>query len=126
MKSLIGFKVAFIIMFISSGCSNSTIDRNSNNDPELVGKWVRKNKYHLDLYRNGIGSKEKNVLVTENIKKFKKERINWVSFNNNFLIINSDEKVMGFSYQVSGDTLYMRQPEDNLEFFIRVVEEKKE
>jgi len=31
---------------------------------------------------------------------------------------------MGFSYQVIGDTLFLRQPEDNLELFIKVAEEK--
>lgn len=33
---------------------------------------------------------------------------------------------MGFSYQVKGDTLFIRQPEDNLEFFIKVRDEKNE
>ena len=65
-------------------------------------------------------------MVTEDIKKFKKERINWASFNNNFLLINTDEKVMGFSYQIKGDSLFLRQPEDNLEVFIKVRDEKNE
>tara|TARA_B110000483_G_C17859912_1_gene413766 strand:- start:74 stop:481 length:408 start_codon:yes stop_codon:yes gene_type:complete len=118
----------YMIIFLFSSCTNSEpdISETTNNDPELVGKWIRSNKYHLNLYSNGIGSKDENVLVTEDIKKFKKERINWASFNNNFLLINTDEKVMGFSYQVIGDSLFLRQPEDNLEFFIKVREEKNE
>ena len=112
-------KTIFLIFILFTGCT--TADNNSlNNDPALVGKWVRKNKYHLELYDNGIGSKNKDVKVDEDIKKFKKDRINWVTFNNNFLLINTDEKVMGFSYQVIADTLYIRQPEDNLEYFIKV------
>jgi|SaaInlStandDraft_5_1057022.scaffolds.fasta_scaffold99787_2 hypothetical protein len=128
MKPLISIFNIYMIIFLFSGCTNSDSGNSAttNNDPELVGKWIRKNKYHLDLYSNGIGSKDKNVVVTEDIKKFKKERINWASFNNNFLLINSDEKVMGFSYQVKGDTLFLRQPEDNLEFFIKVRDEKIE
>ena len=117
-----------MIIFPFSACTNSDTGSSAttNNDTELVGKWIRKNKYHLNLFSNGIGSKDKNVVVTEDVKKFKKERINWATFNNNFLLINSDEKVMGFSYQVKGDTLFIRQPEDNLEFFIKVRDEKNE
>ncbi len=117
-----------MIIFLFSACTNSDTGSSAttNNDTELVGKWIRKNKYHLNLFSNGIGSKDKNVVVTEDVKKFKKERINWATFNNNFLLINSDEKVMGFSYQVKGDTLFIRQPEDNLEFFIKVRDEKNE
>ncbi|MCH2230834.1 MAG: hypothetical protein MK105_10860 [Crocinitomicaceae bacterium] len=116
---LIGF---YSIASLLSCCANSEPEtpKNTNNDTSLVGKWVRNGRYHLDLYSNGIGSKDKNVTVTEDIKQFKKERINWVTYNDNFLLINSDEKVMGFSYQVIGDTLYIRQPEDNLEFFLKV------
>ena len=33
---------------------------------------------------------------------------------------------MGFSYQIKGDSLFLRQPEDNLEVFIKVREEKNE
>ncbi|MDG0972976.1 MAG: hypothetical protein P8O07_02365 [Crocinitomicaceae bacterium] len=128
MKSFISLFGIYMIIFLNSGCTNSESGSSSttNNDPELVGKWIRKNKYHLDLYSNGIGSKDKNVVVTDDIKKFKKERINWASFNDNFLLINTDEEVIGFSYQVKGDTLFLRQPEDNLEFFIRVRDEKNE
>lgn len=117
-----------MIIFLFSACTNSDTGSSAttNNDTELVGKWIRNNKYHLNLFSNGIGSKDKNVVVTEDVKKFKKERINWATFNNNFLLINSDEKVMGFSYQVKGDTLFIRQPEDNLEFFIKVRDEKNE
>ena len=127
MKPLISVLGIYLIIFLLSGCTNSDTgsSANINNDPALVGKWIRSNKYHLNLYSNGIGSKNKNVVVTEDIKKFKKERINWASFNNNFLLINSDEKIMGFSYQVKGDTLFLRQPEDNLEFFIKVRDEKE-
>lgn len=126
MKQLILLFGIYMIVFLSSSCTNSNPDISAitNNDPQLVGKWIRKNKYHIDLYSNGIGSKDKNVVVSEDVKKFKKERINWTSFNNNFLLINTDEEVMGFSYQVIGDTLFLRQPEDNLEFFIKVREEK--
>ena len=126
MKQLILLFGIYMIVFLSSSCtsSNPDISAITNNDPQLVGKWIRKNKYHIDLYSNGIGSKDKNVVVSEDVKKFKKERINWTSFNNNFLLINTDEEVMGFSYQVIGDTLFLRQPEDNLEFFIKVREEK--
>ena len=126
MKQLILLFGIYMIVFLSSSCTNSNPDISAitNNDPQLVGKWIRKNKYHIDLYSNGIGSKDKNVVVSEDVKKFKKERINWASFNNNFLLINTDEEVMGFSYQVIGDTLFLRQPEDNLEFFIKVREEK--
>ena len=118
----------YMIIFLFSACTNSDTGNSAttNNDTELVGKWIRKNKYHLNLFSNGIGSTDKNVVVTEDVKKFKKERINWATFNNNFLLINSDEKVMGFSYQVKGDTLFIRQPEDNLEFFIKVRDEKNE
>lgn len=118
----------YMIIFLCSSCSNSDSGSSAttNNDPTLVGKWIRKNKYHIDFYSNGIGSKDKNVVVTEDIKKFKKERINWASFNNNFLLINTDEKVMGFSYQIKGDSLFLRQPEDNLEVFIKVRDEKNE
>lgn len=126
MKPLIVALSSLIIMFLYLSCKNSDADRAINNDPQLVGKWVRNNKYHLDLYSNGIGSIDKNVLVTENIKEHKRERINWVSFNNNFILINSNEKVMGFSYQVISDTLFLRQPEDNLEFFVRIDKEKSE
>jgi len=117
-----------MIIFFCSSCSNSDSESSAttNNDPALVGKWIRKNKYHIDFYSNGIGSKDKNVVVTEDIKKFKRERINWASFNNNFLLINTDEKVMGFSYQIKGDSLFLRQPEDNLEVFIKVRDEKNE
>jgi len=117
-----------MILFLFHSCSSSDSESSAttNNDPALVGTWIRKNKYHIDFYSNGIGSKDKSVVVTEDIKKFKKERINWASFNNNFLLINTDEKVMGFSYQIKGDTLFLRQPEDNLEFFIKVTEEKNE
>ena len=125
MNSILCFTSIFLVTFLI-GCAAPVPEGTSNNDPNLVGKWVRKKKYHLDLHSNGIGSKEKGVVVTEDIKKFKKERINWVTFNNNFLLINTDEKVIGFSYQVSGDTLFLRQPEDNLEFFLRVKEEKSE
>lgn len=125
MKSIKTISGAIILLFII-GCATPVTESTSNNDPNLVGKWVRKKKYHLDLHSNGIGSKEKGVVVTEDIKKFKKERINWVTFNNNFLLINTDEEVIGFSYQVSGDTLFLRQPEDNLEFFLRVDEEVME
>jgi len=125
MNSILSFTSIFLVVFLI-GCTAPVPEGMSNNDPNLVGKWVRKKKYHLDLHSNGIGSKEKGVVVTEDIKKFKKERINWVTFNNNFLLINTDEKVIGFSYQVSGDTLFLRQPEDNLEFFLRVKEEKSE
>ena len=117
-----------MIIFFCSSCSNSDSESSAttNNDPALVGKWIRKNKYHIDFYSNGIGSKDKNVVVTSDIKKFKRERINWASFNNNFLLINTDEKVMGFSYQIKGDSLFLRQPEDNLEVFIKVRDEKNE
>ena len=111
-------------MLLCLSCNNA--DKTINNDPQLVGKWLRKNKYHLDLYPNGIGSIDKNALVTENIKKHKRERINWVTFNNNFILFNSDEKVKGFSYQVINDTLFLRQPEDNLEFFVRNDKKKSE
>ena len=121
MKSIKTISGAIILLFLI-GCTAPMPESTSNNDPNLVGKWVRKKKYHLDLQSNGIGSKEKGVVVTEDIKKFKKERINWVTFNNNFLLIHADEEVIGFSYQVSGDTLFLRQPEDNLEFFLRVEE----
>ncbi len=126
MKQILTFFLTFTIIFLFSKCSTSD-SRNStstNIDPELVGEWIRNNKYNLVLYGNGIGSKDKNVLVTSDVKRFKRERINWASFNNNFLLINTDEKVMGFSYQVIGDTLFLRQPEDNLELFIKVAEEK--
>ncbi len=125
MNSILSFTSIFLVVFLI-GCTAPVPEGMSNNDPNLVGKWVRKKKYHLDLHSNGIGSKEKGVVVTEDIKKFKKERINWVTFNNNFLLINTDEKVIGFSYQVSGDTLFLRQPEDNLEFFLRGGEEVME
>ena len=125
MKSIKTISGAIILLFLI-GCNTPVPENTSNNDPNLVGKWVRKKKYHLDLQSNGIGSKEKGVVVTEDIKKFKKERINWVTFNNNFLLINTDEEVIGFSYQVSGDTLFLRQPEDNLEFFLRGGEEVME
>ena len=117
-----------MILFLFHSCSSSDSESSAttNNDPALVGTWIRKNKYHIDFYSNGIGSKDKSVVVTEDIKKFKKERINWASFNNNFLLINTDEELIGFSYQVKGDTLFLRQPEDNLEFFIRVRNEKNE
>ena len=80
-----------MIIFLFSACTNSDTGSSAttNNDTELVGKWIRKNKYHLNLFSNGIGSKDKNVVVTEDVKKFKKERINWATFNNNFLLINS-------------------------------------
>ena len=52
----------------------------SNNDPNLVGKWVRK-ELPSGLAGNGIGSKEKGVVVTEDIKKLKESG----SLNNNFL-----------------------------------------
>ena len=128
MKPLNSLCGIYMIIFLFSACTNSDTGSSAttNNDTELVGKWIRKNKYHLNLFSNGIGSTDKNVVVTEDVKKFKKERINWATFNNNFLLINSDEKVMGFSYQVKGDTLFIRQPEDNLEFFIKVREEKNE
>lgn len=122
MRNLFVLIVLFSFMLIA--CDNSA-NKLSNNDPALIGKWVRKNKYHLELYENGIGSKTKNVTVNEDIKKFKKDRINWATFNNNFIIINSDEKLMGFSYQVIGDTFFIRQPEDNIEYFIKVKEESK-
>lgn len=109
----------FFICILIISCSQQNNASTSNNDPALVGKWIRNNRYHLDLYSNGIGSKEKDVKVNEDIKKFKKERINWVTFNNNFLMINADEKIMGFSYQVKGDTLFIRQPDDALEYFVR-------
>lgn len=112
----------FSVFFIGTllvGCGQQNNTSMSNNDPALVGKWIRNNRYHLDLYSNGIGSKEKDVEVNEDIKKFKKERINWVTFNNNFLMINSDKKLMGFSYQVKGDTLFIRLPDDALEYFVR-------
>jgi len=127
MKKLMLLFGIYMIIFLCSSCSNSDSrsSATANNDPALVGKWIRKNKYHIDFYSNGIGSKDENVVVTEDIKKFKKERINWASFNNNFLLINTDEKVMGFSYQIKGDTLLLRQPEDNLEFFIKVRDEKE-
>jgi hypothetical protein len=127
MKKLMLLFGIYMIIFLCSSCSNSDSrsSATTNNDPALVGKWIRKNKYHIDFYSNGIGSKDENVVVTEDIKKFKKERINWASFNNNFLLINTDEKVMGFSYQIKGDTLLLRQPEDNLEFFIKVRDEKE-
>ena len=125
MNSILSFTSIFLVTFLIS-CAAPVTEGTSNNDPQLVGKWVRKKKYHLDLHSNGIGSKEKDIVVTEDIKKFKKERINWVTFNNNFLLINTDEKVIGFSYQVSGDTLFLRQPEDNLEFFLRGGEEVME
>ncbi|MFQ3336306.1 MAG: hypothetical protein ACI8RY_000230 [Urechidicola sp.] len=124
MKPLIVVLSSIIIMLLCLSCNNA--DRTINNDPQLVGKWLRKNKYHLDLYPNGIGSIDKNALVTENIKKHKRERINWVTFNNNFILFNSDEKVKGFSYQVINDTLFLRQPEDNLEFFVRNDKKKSE
>ncbi len=124
MKPLIVVLSSLIIMLLCLSCNNA--DRTINNDPQLVGKWLRKNKYHLDLYPNGIGSIDKNALVTENIKKHKRERINWVTFNNNFILFNSDEKVKGFSYQVINDTLFLRQPEDNLEFFVRNDKKKSE
>ena len=128
MKPLNSLCGIYMIIFLFSACTNSDTGSSAttNNDTELVGKWIRKNKYHLNLFSNGIGSTDKNVVVTEDVKKFKKERINWATFNNNFLLINSDEKVMGFSYQVKGDTLFIRQPEDNLEFFIKVRDEKNE
>ena len=125
MNSILSFTSIFLVAFLI-GCATPVPESTSNNDPNLVGKWIRKKKYHLDLHSNGIGSKEKGVVVTEDIKKFKKERINWVTFNNNFLLINTDEEVIGFSYQVSGDTLFLRQPEDNLEFFLRGGEEVME
>jgi len=124
MKPLIVVLSSLIIMLLCLSCNNA--DKTINNDPQLVGKWLRKNKYHLDLYPNGIGSIDKNALVTENIKKHKRERINWVTFNNNFILFNSDEKVKGFSYQVINDTLFLRQPEDNLEFFVRNNKKKSE
>ncbi|MEZ7901027.1 MAG: hypothetical protein QMC34_03890 [Flavobacteriales bacterium] len=124
MKPLIVVLSSLIIMLLCLSCNNA--DKTINNDPQLVGKWLRKNKYHLDLYPNGIGSIDKNALVTENIKKHKRERINWVTFNNNFILFNSDEKVKGFSYQVINDTLFLRQPEDNLEFFVRNDKKKSE
>tara|TARA_B110000285_G_C14693582_1_gene410168 strand:+ start:65 stop:439 length:375 start_codon:yes stop_codon:yes gene_type:complete len=124
MKPLIVVLSSLIIMLLCLSCNNA--NKTINNDPQLVGKWLRKNKYHLDLYPNGIGSIDKNALVTENIKKHKRERINWVTFNNNFILFNSDEKVKGFSYQVINDTLFLRQPEDNLEFFVRNDKKKSE
>ena len=127
MKQLNFISGIYLFIFLLSGCSNtnSVNSEITNCDPALVGKWIRKNKYHLELYSNGIGSNNKNVLVTDDIKKFKNERINWATFNNNFMIINSDEKIMGFSYQVKGDTLFLRRPEDNLEYFIKVKDENK-
>jgi hypothetical protein len=126
MKSLITALTVGVLFMLSNGCTSEQSHTVSpNNDPALVGKWVRRNRYHLQLYANGIGSKKKGVEVTEDIKKFKKERINWVTFNNNFILINSDEKTMGFSYQIIGDTFFMRQPDDGIEYFIRVKEEKK-
>ena len=92
----------------------------TNNDPALVGKWVRKRKYHLELYANGIGSKEKGVQVTDDIMRFRDARVNWVTFNNNFLLIGADEDLIGFSYQIRNDTLFLRQAGDKLEFFVRV------
>ena len=86
MKPLIVVLSSLIIMLLCLSCNNA--DKTINNDPQLVGKWLRKNKYHLDLYPNGIGSIDKNALVTENIKKHKRERINWVTFNNNFILFN--------------------------------------
>jgi hypothetical protein len=124
MKFLIPTLSIFFLAILGSGCNNEPVNTFQNNDPALVGKWVRKNRYHLHLYENGIGSKEKGVEVTEDITKFKKERLNWVTFNNNFVLINSDEKTMGFSYQVKGDTFFMRQPDDGIEYFVRVKEEK--
>ena len=73
------------------------------------------------LFAKSLGS-----LRSQNIKKHKRERINWVTFNNNFILFNSDEKVKGFSYQVINDTLFLRQPEDNLEFFVRNDKKKSE
>ena len=33
---------------------------------------------------------------------------------------------MSFSYQIKFDTVFLRQPENNLEFFIKVRDEKNE
>lgn len=124
MKSL--FILLAIASMLFSACTNSTTTLSQNADPRLVGKWVRQGKYHLELYSNGTGSNKKNVSVTTDIKKFKKSRINWATLNNTFLLINYDEQVMGLSYQLSGDTLFIRQPEDDLEYFLRVKDEKDE
>ena len=70
MKKLMLLVGICMIMFLFHSCSSSDSENSvtTNNDSALVGKWIRKNKYHIDFYSNGIGSKDKDVVVTEDIK----------------------------------------------------------
>jgi|GEM_PF-2090731 len=129
------FAALFILLILFGSCSqeNNGATGSSLNDQSLVGTWVRSGRYYLTLREDGkgIAARSKKTVLKEgaipnDIKRQGKHIVNWVTYNNNFLLINADEKVVGFSYQVSGDTMFLRQPGDNLEYFLRVKEEVEE
>ena len=112
MKKLINYLILLSLSMFFLGCGGP-----NNNDPELVGKWSReryKTIYDIEFYSNGIGSDDFENIVTDDIKYKGRNRINWVTFNNNFLLINGDGELIGLSYQIIGDTLITRETDQHV------------
>ena len=126
--------VMFIFILFLGSCSKETNEKSNQvlNDPTLVGTWVNQGHYfRFDPHGKGLKSRSKMTLsdmdtIPTDIKQQSRRILNWVTYNNNFLLINTDKKVVGFSYQISGDTLFMRQPGGRLKYVLRVVEQETE
>ena len=126
--------VMFIFILFLGSCAKETNEKSNQvlNDPTLVGTWVNQGHYlRFDPYGKGLKSRSKMTLsdmdtIPTDIKQQSRRILNWVTYNNNFLLINTDKKVVGFSYQISGDTLFMRQPGGRLKYVFRVVEQETE
>jgi len=124
----------FIFILFLGSCSKETNEKSNQvlNDPTLVGTWVNQGHYfRFDPHGKGLKSRSKMTLsdmdtIPTDIKQQSRRILNWVTYNNNFLLINTDKKVVGFSYQISGDTLFMRQPGGRLKYVLRVVEQETE
>jgi hypothetical protein len=124
--------VSILLSFSSCGDkpANSVEPLSNSNDERLVGKWVRKGRYYLTLRQDGKGIWSKGSAVNSedipsNIFKEGKGAVNWVTHNHNFLTINTDEKLLGFSYQLFGDSLVIKNPSDRPELFLRVVDKSE-
>lgn len=126
--------VVFIFILFLGSCSKETNEKPNQvlNDPTLIGTWVNQGHYlRFDPDGKGLKSRSKMTVsdtdtIPTDIKQQSRSILNWVTHNNNFLLINTNKKVVGFSYQISGDTLFMRQPGGRLKYVLRVVEQETE
>lgn len=126
--------VVFMFILFLGSCSKETNEKSNQvlNDPTLIGTWVNQGHYlRFDPDGKGLQSRSKMTVsdtdtIPTDIKQQSRSILNWVTHNNNFLLINTNKKVVGFSYQISGDTLFMRQPGGRLKYLLRVVEQETE